>query len=157
MRVSLKLVVIVSVIIQATQFYVWDYMLQECVFHLVGAYDGIFPCQSNVTRRYSDHMNVRTTEHFIGISNLFLYILLIYSKRAYLCGFLPLPNNFCNDCYSSFLHLTAWISSLRLTHKFSGFLFRETIHGYMLAYLKFAFEIPWQHAKASFTICATFE
>ena len=58
--------------ILATQLYVWDYILQECVFQLVGAYDGIFLCQNNENGRDRDHKNVWTTEHFIGISSLFL-------------------------------------------------------------------------------------
>ena len=44
--------------ILATHLYVWDYILQECVFHLVGAYDGIFPCQNNENGRDRDHKNV---------------------------------------------------------------------------------------------------
>jgi len=40
--------------ILATQLCVWDYILQECVFHLVGAYDGIFPCQNSENGRDGD-------------------------------------------------------------------------------------------------------
>jgi hypothetical protein len=40
--------------ILATQLYTWDCILQECVFHLVGAYDGIFSCQNNENGRDRD-------------------------------------------------------------------------------------------------------